>query len=203
MATDIPNRFPARGPISFLARYIGRRAISHSVVLLSVVVAVCCSIGSQYAVRTLVDVLGRQSPTSLAIWGTVGLLLGLVAADNLLWRVAGWTSTKAFVDVGGDIRLDLFSYLSGQDTRYFQDRFPGALAARITTAANVTWTIENSLTWMSIPPAAGANLALPQWAYVPGESADAEADHDAAAVSRGGLGEDRNRQPNMKQNAIF
>ena len=31
---------------------------------------------------------------------------------------------------------------------------------------------------MSIPPAAGANLALPQWAYVPGESADAEADHD-------------------------
>src|SRR6201986_3582365 len=31
---------------------------------------------------------------------------------------------------------------------------------------------------MSIPPAAGANLALPQWAYVPGETADAEADHD-------------------------
>jgi hypothetical protein len=31
---------------------------------------------------------------------------------------------------------------------------------------------------MSIPPAAGANLPLPQWAYVPGESTDAEADHD-------------------------
>jgi hypothetical protein len=31
---------------------------------------------------------------------------------------------------------------------------------------------------MSIPPAAGANLPLPQWAYVPGESAEAEADHD-------------------------
>src|SRR5579864_7426274 len=30
---------------------------------------------------------------------------------------------------------------------------------------------------MSIPPAAGANLPLPQWAYVPGESAEAEADH--------------------------
>src|SRR5271163_3373000 len=31
---------------------------------------------------------------------------------------------------------------------------------------------------MSIPPAAGANLPLPQWAYVPGESIEAEADHD-------------------------
>jgi hypothetical protein len=31
---------------------------------------------------------------------------------------------------------------------------------------------------MSIPPSTAANLPLPQWAYVPGESAEAEADHD-------------------------
>jgi hypothetical protein len=31
---------------------------------------------------------------------------------------------------------------------------------------------------MSIPPSAGVNLPLPQWAYVPGESAEAEADHE-------------------------
>jgi hypothetical protein len=31
---------------------------------------------------------------------------------------------------------------------------------------------------MSIPPAAAARLPLPQWAYVPGETAEAEADHD-------------------------
>jgi hypothetical protein len=31
---------------------------------------------------------------------------------------------------------------------------------------------------MSIPPATSANLPLPAWAYVPGESAEAEADHD-------------------------
>ena len=31
---------------------------------------------------------------------------------------------------------------------------------------------------MSIPPAISANLPLPAWAYVPGESAEAEADHD-------------------------
>jgi hypothetical protein len=31
---------------------------------------------------------------------------------------------------------------------------------------------------MSIPPSTATNLPLPQWAYVPGETAEAEADHD-------------------------
>src|SRR5664279_2610225 len=31
---------------------------------------------------------------------------------------------------------------------------------------------------MSIPPSAAVKLPLPRWAYVPGESAEAEADHD-------------------------
>src|SRR6202158_2196350 len=31
---------------------------------------------------------------------------------------------------------------------------------------------------MSIPPSTAANLPRPQWAYVPGETAEPEADHD-------------------------
>jgi hypothetical protein len=31
---------------------------------------------------------------------------------------------------------------------------------------------------MSIPPSTAAHLPLPQWAYVPGETAEAAADHD-------------------------
>jgi hypothetical protein len=31
---------------------------------------------------------------------------------------------------------------------------------------------------MNMPPSAAGNLALPQWAYVPGETAEAAADHD-------------------------
>jgi len=86
------------------------------------------------------------------LWGAVAILLGLVAGDNILWRVAGWASTHAFVAVGGDIRLELFDHLSGQGTRYFVEQFPGALAGRITAAANAAWLIENALTWTTIPP---------------------------------------------------
>ena len=34
---------------------------------------------------------------------------------------------------------------------------------------------------MSLPPSAAGNLPLPQWAYVPGETAEADADYDTLA----------------------
>jgi ATP-binding cassette subfamily B protein len=123
-------------------------------VLGAVLAAVLCAVGSQYAVKNLVDVLSTRQPAAYTLWSAVAILLALVAGDNLLWRLAGWVSTYAFVAVGGDIRLDLFNHLSGQGTRYFIERLPGALAGRITAAANAAWTIENSLTWTTIPPGA-------------------------------------------------
>jgi hypothetical protein len=37
---------------------------------------------------------------------------------------------------------------------------------------------------MSIPPSSAANLPLPQWAYVPGETAEAEADYETLAQAK-------------------
>ena len=145
-------RYASRGPGRFLLHYVGRRLGSHMVVLFAVFAAVGCSIGAQYGVKNLVDALGSPDVSDRRLWGAVGVLLGLVAGDNLLWRLAGWVATFAFVAVGGDLRLDLFDHLSGHGTRYFADQFPGALAGRISTAANTAWTIENSLTWTTIPP---------------------------------------------------
>ena len=146
--------YASQGALGFLARYVRRRFLSHTIVLSAVFGAVACSVASQYAVKHLVDVLGTHQPPDYVLWGAVALLLALVAGDNLLWRLAGWVSTYAFVAVGGDIRLDLFNHLSGQGTRYFVEQFPGALAGRITAAANAAWTIENSMTWTTIPPGA-------------------------------------------------
>ncbi|MBL6752386.1 MAG: ABC transporter ATP-binding protein [Nevskia sp.] len=146
-------RYASRGASVFLLHYIGRRAASHLVVLVSVLAAVGCAVGSQYAVKGLVDVLSAHNPPDYQLWGAVAVLLALVAGDNLLWRAAGWASTYAFVAVGGDIRLELFNHLAGHGARYFVDRMPGALAGRITAAALAAWTIENSLTWLTIPPA--------------------------------------------------
>jgi ATP-binding cassette, subfamily B, bacterial len=146
-------RYASRGAARFLLHYACRRPWSHLVVLGSVLSAVACAIGSQYGVKNLVDVLG-SNPGDGQLWGAVAILLALVGGDNLLWRLAGFVASYAFVAVGGDLRLDLFDHLSGHGSRYFADQFPGALAARITTASNAAWSIENSLTWTTIPPGA-------------------------------------------------
>lgn len=158
----------ARGPILFLLHYVRRRPLSHVGVLAAVLAAVACAIGSQWGMKRLVDALSASHPSDAALWGAVGLLLALVAGDNLLWRLAGRIATYAFVGVGADLRLDLFDHLSGHGTRYFTEQFPGALAGRITTAANAAWTIENSLAWTTIPPGAAvassiAMLGLIDW----------------------------------------
>jgi ATP-binding cassette subfamily B protein len=131
-------------------RYVCRRLGSHLVVLLAVLAAVGCAIGSQYGIKNLVDAL--QGSRDAVLWLAVGLLLALVAGDNLLWRLAGWVAARAFVAVAGDLRIDLFEHLSGHGSGYFADSFPGALAGRITTAANAAFTLENALTWRTIPP---------------------------------------------------
>jgi ATP-binding cassette subfamily B protein len=154
------SHYASKGAFSFLGRYVRRRLPSHAVVLIAVLAAVGCAVASQYAVKNLVDVLGMHDPASKVLWGAVSLLLALVAGDNLFWRLAGWASTYAFVAVGGDLRLELFDHLSGHGTRYFVERLPGSLAGRITAAANAAWTIENALTWTTIPPGAAVIASI-------------------------------------------
>src|ERR1700691_4573723 len=116
-------RYASRGTLRFLMHYVFRRPISHLIVLIAVLAAVGCAIGSQYAVKNLVDVLSSHTSAGVAVWGAVGGLLALAAGDNLFWRLPGGITTSAFVAVGGDIRLDLFDHLSGHGTRYLADQF--------------------------------------------------------------------------------
>src|SRR3984957_17390545 len=146
-----PSDF-SHGSVGFLLLYVRRRLVSHLFVLFAVLAAVGCAIGSQYGVKDLVDALSAPAPSGSAVWTAVAVLLTLVAGYTLLWRLAGWIATYAFVAVGGDLRIDLFDHLAGQGSRDFAGQFPGALAGRVTTAANAAWTIESALTWTTIPP---------------------------------------------------
>src|ERR1700733_11643064 len=107
---------PSLKPTAFMATYVRRHALSHAVVLISVVAAAGGSIASQYAVKHLVDTLtaGAHGP----VWDAFFILAVLIAADNMLWRVGGWMATHCFVAVSGDLRRDLFQHLTGHAPSY-------------------------------------------------------------------------------------
>ena len=77
-----------RRPAAFLARYIKRRAGAHGLILAAVLGAVVSSIGAQYGVKMLVDTLAGASVVVASVWLAFAILTGLIASDNLLWRLA-------------------------------------------------------------------------------------------------------------------
>jgi len=148
----------ANRPLAFTFHYVRRRPISHAVILAAVLAAVACSVGTQYGVKYLVDTLGRGA--TAGVWTAFILLGSLIAADNLLWRLASWIGNFAFVGVTGDLRRDLFRHLTGHSPSYFAERLPGTLTSRVTATANAVFTAENMFVWNVLPPCAATIAAI-------------------------------------------
>src|ERR1700676_2794304 len=78
----------ANRPFAFVLRYLRQRLASHVVILTAVVVAVACSVGTQYGVKFLVDGLAAGPARGGGVWLAFFFLMSLITADNFLWRIA-------------------------------------------------------------------------------------------------------------------
>ncbi len=150
----------SRRPLGFLAHYVARHPIGHAIVLVSVLTAVMCSVSTQYGMKRLIDAIAAGPQAHAGVWTAFLMLCGLIAADNLLWRVGGWAAARTFVAVTGDVRRDMFGHLSGHSPSYFAERLPGALASRISATANAAFTVENTGAWNVLPPCVAVLFAI-------------------------------------------
>ena len=147
----------AERPGAFVGRYLRRRWLPHLVILISVLGAVGFSVSTDYALKGVVDALTKgPGPGNTAIWSALALLVGFIAVDNMLWRVAALTGAFTFVGVTGDIRRDLFMHMTGHSPTFFSDRQPGTLASRITATSNAIFTVENMFVFNVMPPTVAA-----------------------------------------------
>ena len=150
----------ARRPFSFVLRYLRQRPGSHLTILLCVLVAVICSVSTQYGVKFLVDCLSVGPGHASSVWLAFVFLMSLIAADNFLWRIASWVASFTFVGVTGDLRGDMFRHLTGHAPSYFSDRLPGMLTSRITATSNAIFTVENMFVWNVLPPCIATVAAI-------------------------------------------
>ncbi len=116
--------------------------------------------GTQYGVKYLVDGLSAGPARAESVWLAFIFLMGLIAADNFLWRIASWTASFTFVGVTGDLRRDIFRHLTGHAPSYFSDRLPGMLTSRITATSNAVYTVENMFVWNVLPPCIATVAAI-------------------------------------------
>src|ERR1700682_1256461 len=148
----------ATRPLAFVFHYVRLRPVSHAVILTAVLVAVACSVGTQYGGKFLVA--GVFIHDNAGVWTAFILLGALIAADNLLWRIASWIANFTFVGVTGDLRRDLFRHLMGHSPAYFADRLPGTLISRVTATSNAIFTAENMFVWNVLPPCVATVAAI-------------------------------------------
>src|SRR6201997_4239454 len=150
----------AHRPFPFVLRYLRRRPAAHLAILAAVLAAVSCSVGTQYGVKSLVDCLAGGLDRAGSVWLAFAFLMSLIAADNFLWRIAGWIGRFTFVGVTGDLRRDMFRHLTGHAPSYFSDRLPGMLTSRITATSNAVFTVENMFVWNVLPPCIATVAAI-------------------------------------------
>ncbi len=147
-----PHRASAleQRPLRFVLNAISHHGMAHVTILLSVIAGVGCSVASQYAVKNIVDVLARHDVP--AVWAAFLFLAGLIACDNMSWRVGGWVAARSFVAVTGDIRRLLFNHTLGHSPGFFTRSRAGMLAGRISATGNAVFRIENMTVWNVLPP---------------------------------------------------
>ncbi|MCE2578006.1 ABC transporter ATP-binding protein/permease [Komagataeibacter sp. FNDCR1] len=139
-------------PARFMGWYVRRHWWAHLLVMAMVTLAMACGVSTSYIIRHLVNAMAASPrPDMAVVWSMVGVFCGVIFLDGCAWRVAGWMASGLFVQVGGDIRRDLFRYLTGHSVAYFSERMSGALSARISTAANAVFSLENQMAWTLLP----------------------------------------------------
>ncbi len=141
----------AERPFAFILRYVVRRPIAHCAILLAVIGAAGCAVSTQYGVKFMVDTLAKGQGSN-DVWLAFTLLVALMAADNFLWRSAGWVASYAFVGVSGDLRGELFRHLTGHAPSFFAERRVGTLTGRVTATSNAVFTVQNMFIWNILPP---------------------------------------------------
>lgn len=58
--------------------------------------------------KLMVDTMSVGDREAVRIWQLLGLFIGLIALESVLWRIAGLLGCKTLVATDVDVRLDLF-----------------------------------------------------------------------------------------------
>jgi ATP-binding cassette subfamily B protein len=132
--------------------YVFARAGRFAVLIGLIMMAAGCAVGIQYVMKFLVDAMAQPPAGNGRVWWILAVFLGLIAAENVFWRMSGWLGCRTTLDVGVQVRLDLFDFLAGQPMRYFAENLAGSLGQRVTATAGNLAALINTSVWRIVPP---------------------------------------------------
>ena len=146
----VPPRF---GSAARFIQYHVLRWIWHfAAIMVLVLGAAGCAVGSQYVLKLLVDAMAGPRELTQSLVGVLVLFVACMAGESASWRLLGWMVCRTTVGIGVELRLDLFHCLSGQSIVYFAENLAGSLGQRITGTAGNFGALTNTVVWRTLPP---------------------------------------------------
>lgn len=143
---------PPRGAGRFLWQYVCRHPVAYGSLAVFIVGGASCTVAVQYGMKLLVDTMSEAGPASSRVWMPFGLFIALIAVENVFWRLGGWQGCRTVVRSCAQMRVDLFSHLTGHPMRYFAEHYAGALGSRISATGTAAGAVYGALIWNITPP---------------------------------------------------
>ena len=125
-----------------MRKILGGYFWSHVTIALAVVGAVTCSVSTQYGVKYLVDALSDPARHA-SVWTAFAILITLIAADNMFWRLAAVGRTFDVRQCFRQRTPQTFQASDGACSEFLQQPVGRSLTSRITSTANALYTAEN------------------------------------------------------------
>ncbi len=108
-----------------------------------------------YILHLVIDIFTRYEGDRLAAWDALKMPicagLGLVIYIETASRTMGFLMARAMPKLGADIRMAMFDHVQRHSPRYFNERFSGALANKLTDMTTQVESILQQLFWPLIP----------------------------------------------------
>ncbi len=108
-----------------------------------------------YVLRLVVDVFADYEGNRLAAWGALkGPIIGgiaLVVGVEVGFRGMGFLQARAFPKLEADIRMAMFEHVQRHSPKYFNERFAGSLANKLSDMVTQVGAIIQALLWPLIP----------------------------------------------------
>lgn len=108
-----------------------------------------------YVIRLFVDLLTEHEVARNAIWQYISypasLGISLWLAIELSFRFQGFLMAHAIPTFEADMRLYLFDHVQRHSPKYFNDRFAGSLANKVTDMTTQTTLVIQNLLFLLFP----------------------------------------------------
>src|ERR1700730_17664121 len=79
-------------PVAFTFRFVRRRWLAHAAVVAAGLGGGGCYFTTQFGIKVVGETLAKQAVGANHVWSVFGLLVVLIAADNLMWRIGSWVA---------------------------------------------------------------------------------------------------------------